>query len=84
MAHQLHPLVRVGSSGLTENVLAAVNEALECHELIKVQITASDRDGREQIIAIMLEQCSAELIQRVGHIATLYRRNPDEPVIRVV
>lgn len=84
LAHKLKPVVMLGSAGLSQGVKDALEEALTHHELIKVRVSAGDRDEREQIIKSILELSGAELIQRVGHIATLYRRNPDEPVIKVV
>lgn len=36
LAHPLKPVVLLGSNGLTEGVLAEIEQALEHHELIKV------------------------------------------------
>lgn len=83
LGHALHPLVRVGSSGLTENVLAAINDALEHHELIKVKVAAGDRSERDQLIQTIGTKCNAELVQKIGHIAVLYRPHQDKPVIRI-
>jgi len=82
LAHSRKPVVLLGSSGLTDNVLAALHEALQRHELVKVKITAGDRDERDKIIQTLVEQSKAELVQRVGHIATLFRRNPQNVVVR--
>ena len=38
LAHPLKPVVLLGSNGLTEGVLAEIEQALEHHELIKVKI----------------------------------------------
>ena len=35
LAHPLKPVVLLGSNGLTEGVLAEIEQALEHHELIK-------------------------------------------------
>ncbi|TNF97971.1 MAG: ribosome assembly RNA-binding protein YhbY [Gammaproteobacteria bacterium] len=77
-AHKLKPVVLMGASGLTDNVLAAIEEALDHHELIKIKISAGDRDERDDIIKRILDQSKAELIQRVGNIATIYRESSDE------
>lgn len=37
LAHPLKPVVLLGSNGLTEGVLAEIEQALEHHELIKVK-----------------------------------------------
>ena len=47
-AHSLKPVVIIGQSGLTDAVMAEIELALNCHELIKVKIRA-ERDERKII-----------------------------------
>ena len=47
-AHSLKPVVIIGANGLTENVLAEINRALDDHELIKVKIASSNREFRQK------------------------------------
>lgn len=75
-AHTLKPVVTIGQSGLTEAVIAELEIALDHHELIKVKIRSDDRDLRKQIGEQLCDQTKAELIQRIGQITVLYRRNP--------
>lgn len=72
-AHHLSPVVTVGAAGLTEGVLAELEIALESHELVKLRIAADDREQRRALIAALCERSKAELIQRIGHTAVLYR-----------
>ncbi len=74
LAHPLKPVVIVGQAGLTENVIAEINVALEHHELIKVRLNAADKTTRQEMIDTIIEQSSAELVQAIGHICALYRR----------
>lgn len=71
----------VGQHGLRESVIEEVQLALKAHELIKVRISAGDRDDRDQAIASMVELTSSELVQRIGNIAVLFRRNTKKPKI---
>jgi len=80
-AHSLKVIVTIGNNGLTENVLTEIDNALEQHELLKIRVNAGDRDERDDMITRICEESGAELIQRIGHIATLYRRNPDMPKV---
>ncbi|MDF2530033.1 MAG: uncharacterized protein K0Q57_913, partial [Gammaproteobacteria bacterium] len=57
-AHALKPVVMIGNKGLTDNVLAEMNIALDHHELIKVKI-AADRDERAEIIQEILDKTGA-------------------------
>ena len=83
IAHSRKPIVLLGNAGLTPGVLSALDEALLKHELVKVKVTATDRKERDNIIQQMTEHSGAELIQRIGHIATLFRPNPENPVVTI-
>ncbi len=73
LAHSKKPVVIIGAAGLTEAVIAEMEGALEAHELIKVRVNAEDRDARNLMITDMCRQTGAMLVQRIGHIAVLYR-----------
>lgn len=77
LGHDLHPLVTVGDKGLSENLLAELDQTLEHHELIKVRVNAGDREERRLLIDQLVEKSGAALIQTVGHIALLYRKAKD-------
>jgi len=76
-AHALKPVIMIGQSGLTAAVLAEIELALECHELIKVKIRA-ERDERKLISEKICSNTGAELIQTIGQIAVIYRLNPNK------
>ncbi|HQU15428.1 MAG: RNA-binding protein [Chromatiales bacterium 21-64-14] len=80
-AQRLKPVVIVGGAGLNDGVLQEIERALEHHELIKVRVNAADRAGREQLIERICAASGANLVKRVGHVATLFRRNPGHPVV---
>ncbi len=46
-AYDLKPVVRVGQSGLTDTVLDEIELAIEHHELIKVKVSAANRDDKK-------------------------------------
>ncbi len=75
-AHALKPVVITGQAGISEAVLNEINLALDHHELIKVRVNAEDREQRKEMGGQICEETGAELIQSIGHIITLYRKNP--------
>ncbi len=82
LGHDLHPVVRVAADGLKPTVLAAVEEALLAHELIKVSIRCEERATRQAWLAELCAASGAELVSRTGFTALLYRRHPERPRIR--
>ncbi|MFK8067466.1 MAG: ribosome assembly RNA-binding protein YhbY [Gammaproteobacteria bacterium] len=81
LAHDLSPVVRIGQNGLTENVLEEVKNALEHHELIKLKINVGERQERDDVLLKICEETKSRCIQKIGNTATLFRRNPQKPVI---
>lgn len=79
-AHALKPVVMVGQQGLKHTIIEEINQALDFHELIKVKI-AADREEREQISRLIADQTKAQVVQQVGQITVLFRRNKQKPKI---
>lgn len=75
-AHPLNPVVMIGQAGLTDAVIKEINVALDAHELIKVKIRA-ERDDRRAISEQIISATQAELVQSIGQIAVVYRKNPN-------
>lgn len=73
----------IGQAGLTPAVLAEIEIALNCHELLKVRIRA-EKEGRQSISDEIIASTGAELIQMIGQIAVLYRANPEKRIKREV
>lgn len=83
LAHDLNVVVQTGANGLTDAVLAEIDGALAAHELIKVRFVAAERGDRDAMIEHACEKLDALFIQRVGHVATLFRRNPQKAKIEL-
>jgi len=75
LGHQLKPLVMVGEAGLSESLLAEFKSTLDHHELIKVRVRVGDRAARDAVIGELCDVGKAELVQRIGNVALLYRPN---------
>ena len=80
LCHSLSPVVRIGQKGVTDSVQAELETAIAHHELIKIKV-AGERDERRKIIAGLAEKSDSHVIQQVGQVAVLFRRNHKKPVI---
>lgn len=80
LAHHLNPVVMLGNNGLTEGVLAEIDNALEHHELIKVKIAGADREMKQLIIEAIVRESGASAVQTIGHILVLYRPAKDPQI----
>jgi RNA-binding protein len=82
LTHALQPVVMIADKGLTDNVMAEIESALEHHELIKVKLR-SDRETRTLLIDEIANRCAAEKVHVIGQIACFFRRNPKKPVVEL-
>jgi RNA-binding protein len=78
LAHSLKPIVFVGQKGVTPAVVAAVREALDVHELMKVKFQdLRDRVLKAQWAAEIEQATDSRLAGQIGHTAIYYRPQPD-------
>jgi RNA-binding protein len=73
-AHNLKPVIIIGSKGLTLMVHNEIEQAITAHELIKIKVNDHDR---EAIKVMGQEICAthlAEHIQTMGHVITVWRK----------
>jgi len=75
IGHSLNPVVMIAGNGLTENVLAEIDRALEDHELIKIRYSILDRDMRTSLINETCKVLKCDTVQTIGKIALLYRKS---------
>lgn len=76
IGHHLKPVLIVTENGLTEGVQAELDRALNDHELIKVQLRIAERDDRHALIEELCQLGRCELVQAIGKMALIYRKNP--------
>ncbi|HBF62539.1 MAG TPA: ribosome assembly RNA-binding protein YhbY [Gammaproteobacteria bacterium] len=75
VAHHLDPVVSVSDRGLSDGIIAETERALTDHELIKVKVDALQKADRLAITEMLAEQTQATVIQNIGKVAVLYRKN---------
>jgi RNA-binding protein len=81
LGHELKVIVQIGKDGIDDGLVAAVDRALEDHELVKLKIgEAADLDRHEAADSIA-RKTHSEVAQVLGYTVLLYRAHPDEPTI---
>jgi RNA-binding protein len=75
IGHSLKPVVMVGQKGISDTLLAETDRSLNDHELIKIKLASTDRQLRQEQIEAICESCKAELVQSVGKMALVFRKN---------
>ena len=85
IGHGLKAVVTIAGNGLSENVIAEFNRALDDHELIKVKMFG-DKAERAEVITSLKEIPDTEIVQVVGGMVLVYRasREPKPALSNIV
>jgi RNA-binding protein len=76
-AQRLKATLKVGKEGLSPQFLAALDEMLKHHELIKVKFDEF-KEQKKELAPQLAEKSRSRLLTRVGNVVVLYRPEPVE------
>lgn len=77
--HHLPVTVIVGREGVSAALVAALEDELSAHELVKVKLGPGCPVDRQEAAQRFCAARSAALVHFIGKIIVLYRANPDLP-----
>lgn len=74
-AHDFKPIINIGKLSISDQLLDAIDEALEARELIKVKILNNNLYDADYIIDTIVDKLDCEFISHIGSIFTIYRKS---------
>ena len=69
----MEPILQVGKSSITPEHTAAVAEALEARELIKINVLQNCLDDPREIAEVLAERTNSQVVQVIGKKIVLYK-----------
>ena len=75
LASTLKPIAQVGKEGISQNLVVSLSQALEAHELIKINLLPTSGEDGENLAANLADLLHAEVVCVIGRKAILYRRS---------
>ena len=82
-ANEMNPIVRVGKEGISEGVIEDLDKALDDHELVKGRVLNNTLVDVKDAAYELADSCNAEVIQIIGNVFILFRRNQEEPIYKL-
>ena len=76
-SHDYKPIINIGKLSVTEDLLKAIDEALDSRELIKIKVLNNNFDDQDEIIETILMKLNAEFVNHMGSIITIYRKSKE-------
>lgn len=77
-------IIHIGKGGITESVVASVNEALAAREIVKGRVLEASLLSAKEACQMLAEACGAEPVQFIGSKFVLFKQNEKEPKIVLV
>jgi RNA-binding protein len=76
LGQRLEPIVHIGQAGLTDGLIASLNQALDDHELVKAKFFAL-KEQKKELAPQLAARTNSVLVHRVGNVVVLYRQQVD-------
>ena len=71
-AQRLKATLKVGKEGLSPQFLAALDDALKHHELVKVKFD-NFKEQKKELAPQLAEKSGSQMVTRVGNVVVLFR-----------
>lgn len=79
-ANKMNPYVHIGKEGLNESVYEKIDEVLDDHELVKIRILDNSLEDIDKVAEKINNKMGSELVQIIGNVFIIYRKNMEEPI----
>lgn len=73
-ASTMEPIFQIGKSSLTPELIAALDEAIEKRELIKISVLKNCADDPKEIAYVIAERTRSEVVKVIGKKIILFRQ----------
>lgn len=84
LAMKMDPIFQIGKSSVTPEITAAIDEALEARELIKISVLKNCMDDGRSIAEVLAERTHSEVVQVIGKKIVLYKQAKDENKRKII
>lgn len=82
-AMNINPIFQVGKSSLTPEFVAAISEAFNTKELIKIAVLKNCFDDPNEIAQVVAERTHSQVVQVIGKKIVLYKPDKKNPKIEL-
>ena len=81
LAADLEPVFQIGKSSVSPEVISAISETFNTHELVKITVLKNCLDDVKEVAITVSERTRSDLVQVIGRKFVLYKPFKDEPKI---
>ena len=74
LANTLEPIFQIGKSGISENLIQQLSDALDARELIKINVLETAPDTAKNLGIEISNLTNSTLVQTIGNKITLFKQ----------
>lgn len=74
-AQQYRSLFQIGKDGISDNLIATLDDSLCAHELVKLNLLKTAPLSTAEAAAMLAQATDSELVHSIGRTFVLYRRS---------
>lgn len=74
-AQQYRSLFQIGKDGISDNLIATLDDSLRAHELVKLNLLKTAPLSTAEAAAMLAQATDSELVHSIGRTFVLYRRS---------
>lgn len=77
-------LYQIGKNEIGKNMIDMLDKALTARELIKISVLKTQEVATRELALDLSSALKADIVQMIGRVIVLYRKNEKEPKIKLV
>ncbi len=81
IANTIDTIFQIGKSGIGDNLIVQVNDALKAREIVKIKVLENSVYSAREAAQEIAEKTNSDIVQVIGGKLVLYKRNEKDPVI---
>ncbi|MGE5329141.1 MAG: ribosome assembly RNA-binding protein YhbY [Deltaproteobacteria bacterium] len=81
LANKTEPIVHVGKTGVNENLIKQIDDALEAREIVKITVLNNSSEEAKGISDDIANSTNSEVVQVIGKKITLYRKSKKTVIV---
>ena len=81
LANKIDPIFQIGKSGVSPELVDAIDEALESRELVKCNILNNCMEDIKYIASAISERKKSDVVQVIGKKIVIYRPSKEKQAI---
>lgn len=83
LAMKIEPIFQIGKGRISPEITAAIDEALEARELIKVSVLNNCLEDPKELANVLAERTHSDIVQVIGKKIVLYRESKKKKKIEL-